>query len=114
MVRSSIEALPAPSADWAFGDDLGLLRGALRAIAGTASGPGDLEAGLLAKAPLDAIASLGALGDAVRASGKWPDALRTALTTMIPKVRDGVLTEDLRPITVGAAVFRAFQKVMIG
>ncbi|CAK0861772.1 unnamed protein product [Prorocentrum cordatum] len=114
MVRDSIEVLPAPSAEWAFGDNPGALRGALRAIAGTASGTGDIEAGLLAKAPEDSIESLAALGDAIRASGQWPTALRTAVTTMVPKVRDGVFTEDLRPIIVGAAVFRALQKVILG
>ena len=113
MVCGSIEEIPAPSPEWSFDDDIGALRAALRTIAGTASGPCDIEAGLLAKAPQEAIASLGALGDAIRSSGRWPKALLTAVTTMIPKVRDGVLTEDLRPITVGAAVFRALQKVIL-
>ncbi|CAK0870061.1 unnamed protein product, partial [Prorocentrum cordatum] len=114
MVRGSIEAIPAPPEDWSFEDNIGALRAALRAIAYTAAGPCDLDAGLLAKAPQEAINSLGALGDIIRSSGRWPKALLTAVTTMIPKVRDGALTDDLRPITVGAAVLRAFQKVILG
>jgi hypothetical protein len=89
------------------------LRWACRATVGTAPGPTQVPAEILAKALVHALEMLAKLGDLIAETGEWPTALKMQEVTMIPKLKDGVPSDDLRPIGVTAVIARVLSKVLI-
>ncbi|CAK0904175.1 unnamed protein product [Prorocentrum cordatum] len=74
-VRELVGTIAPPEAEWTF--ESPSLRQACRSMVGTAAGPAQIPAALLARAPRVALELLGRIGDLIRDAGRWPSALRS-------------------------------------
>ncbi len=108
-VRPFLEHVQPPP-PWQYTVDS--LRRALKDTANSAMGPGQWDAGVLAKAPDVALGFLAQIGDMIKRARRWPRALKAQEVSMIPKPH-GKSSLDLRPIGVAPSVARALSRVAV-